>query len=124
MPSRRDLPPVVIRGGVGPSHAAMSRPRRNARALPTAAASAVALMVPIPESSSGIEAGQAVRLFEGRQVITDNPRELADHGLDRRGARPGHVWECGWLRPIALSSTRGPDAEGLIRPDDGNSTPA
>src|SRR5882757_9639673 len=48
MPSRRGLPPVVIWRGVSPSHAAMSRPRLKARALPTAAASAVALIVPIP----------------------------------------------------------------------------
>src|SRR5580704_10221870 len=48
MPSRRGLPPVVIWRGVNPSHATMSRPRRKALALPTAATSAVALIVPIP----------------------------------------------------------------------------
>jgi transposase-like protein len=34
IPSRRGLPPVIWRG-VNPSHAAMSRPRRKALALPT-----------------------------------------------------------------------------------------
>jgi hypothetical protein len=41
--SRRGLPPVVIWRGVNPSH-----PRLKACAFPTAAASAVALIVPIP----------------------------------------------------------------------------
>jgi hypothetical protein len=44
---QRSSPPVAIWRGFSLSHAAISRPRSTARASPTAAASAVALIVPI-----------------------------------------------------------------------------